>query len=557
MEGTSGLARSRVIAIGLDACELSLLLRLVDRSVLPEIARILAEGQLAETSTIGHHLAEVPWTEMLTGCTPETTGYWSPIAYRPDYTLHEVASYDFAECRPFYAYCGGRRVIALDIPQTRLCDDVAGAQILGWGSHSQNGPSLSRPAGLLAEMTARHGGHPAFPWDWMMVGETRDKAARLEAAFHVGLERRTRICLDLMARIDWDLVFVVLGEIHAAGHDFWHLAQPDHPLADHPLAESGRDGSDDPIERLLRTADRAIGRIRAAAPLDTKIVLFSERGMKANAADLASLVFLPELLYRFCFGEPAMAPGRLGEPPPPHPKSRGDWGLLLWAGQEDGNWLRRAVRRHARAGLSRRFDRAFGSGLRLRHPFDAPLGYMPPVWFQPYWPHMPAFALPSLSDGFIRINLRGRESWGVVAPDDYGRVCARIEAMLRALRDPRRGTPVVAEILRLRRTGAEALAAASDEPAADLVVKWRDRPADVVDSPEFGRIGPLPFRRSGDHTPRGFCALAGTDRNLGRRGRLVDVAPTILDLLDIAAPAHFDGVSLLAPARLGAAIIRR
>ena len=44
MEGTSGLARSRVIAIGLDACELSLLLRLVERGALPEIARVLAPG---------------------------------------------------------------------------------------------------------------------------------------------------------------------------------------------------------------------------------------------------------------------------------------------------------------------------------------------------------------------------------------------------------------------------------------------------------------------------------------------------------------------------------
>jgi predicted AlkP superfamily phosphohydrolase/phosphomutase len=548
MEGTSGLARSRVIAIGLDACELSLLLRLVDRGALPEIARILAEGQIAETATVGHHLAEVPWTEMLTGCSPETTGYWSPITYRPDYSLREVGAYDFAECRPFYAYCSGRRIIALDIPQTRLCEEVEGAQILGWGSHAQNGPSLSRPAGLLAEMTQRHGAHPAFPHDWLMVSEPQDKAARLEAALQLGLERRTRLCLDLMARIDWDLVFVVLGEIHAAGHGFWHVAQ-----ADHPLAEAGRTGVDDPVERILRAADRAIGRIRAAAPPGTKLVLFSERGMKANAADLASLVFLPELLYRFCFGEPALAYGRPGAPPP-RSTSRGDWGLLLWAGQEDRSWLRRAVRRHAGTGLSRSFDRAFGSGLRLRHPNDSPLGYMPPVWFQPYWPHMPAFALPSFSDGFIRINLKGRESWGVVAPDDYGRLCARLEAMLRALRDGRSGKPIVAEILRLRRNGAEALAAASDEPDADLVVKWRERPADVVDSPEFGGIGPLPFRRSGDHTPRGFCAVAGTGRGLARRGRLVDIAPTILDLLDVAAPAHLDGVSLLAPAQIGVAL---
>ena len=312
----------------------------------------------------------------------------------------------------------------------------------------------------------------------------------------------------------------------------------------------------DPIERVLRAADRMIGRIRAASPPGTNFVLFSERGMTANSGDLASLVFLPELLYRFCFGTPALARGWRDLPLPPPPRSRGDWRFHLWASQADGNWLRCAVRRHAPPGLSRRFDRWFGSALRLHHPLDTPLGALPPAWFQPYWPHMPAFALPSLTDGHIRINLQGRETWGVVAPHDYGRVCARIEAMLRALRDPRRGTPIVADIVRLRRSGGAALAVASDEPDADLVVKWSPHPADLVDSPEFGRIGPVPYRRSGGHTPNGFCAIAGTTRSLARRGRLVDLAPTLLDLLDVPAPAHLDGVSLLAPTRALAAIRR-
>ncbi len=68
------------------------------------------------------------------------------------------------------------------------------------------------------------------------------------------------------------------------------------------------------------------------------------------------------------------------------------------------------------------------------------------------------------------------------------------------------------------------------------------------DHPTHGRIGPLPYRRTGGHTgPYGVAYLAGdgiAPHDGGVRSSF-DVAPTIVELLGERAPAGISGRSLL------------
>jgi predicted AlkP superfamily phosphohydrolase/phosphomutase len=535
-------ASRRVVAIGLDAAELSLIERYGAAGELPNIAGLLRRSRFGELS--GPDYPELAWAEILTGCRASGLGYASPLMLRPDYSVVDRGAYDFA-VRPFYAHCRGTPVIVFDPPQARVAPQLEGVQIVGWGSHSPLGPSASEPPDRLAAIRAAHGEHPAFAEDWMLVTEGADKAERLAAAYRTGIERRARICRDLM-REPWRLLIVAFGEPHAAGHALWHLSNDDHP-ARRLCAEPGKD----PLRAVYEAVDRAVGEILEAAP-DAAVVLFSSHGMKANSAELGTLVFLPELLYRRSFGAPALAAGEAALPAAPLERVRGDWARMLWASQRDANPLRRLLRRHVPLGVSRRLEATLGGAeLALEHPFTSPLHYMPPLWYRPYWRRMPAFALPSFSDGFVRLNLRGRESAGLVEPSRYEALCDEIAAELLELKDARSGAAAVVEVGRSFSSAAAALAAAGDPGAqeADLVVRWSPRPIDVVDSPRFGRIGPVPFRQAGGHTARGFAGIAGSGIPAGRMatGRLIDIAPTIFDLLGLARPNHLEGASLLMP----------
>ena len=153
---------------------------------------------------------------------------------------------------------------------------------------------------------------------------------------------------------------------------------------------------------------------------------------------------------------------------------------------------------------------------------------------------MKAFALPSFSEGFIRLNVTGRDGAGIVRPEEYAKTCDEIECLLREVRNARTGSPIFRKAMRSRTSGLEE---GPTLPDPDLLVLWTPEPADVVDTP-FGRVGPIPFNRSGSHVERGFILASGPGIPVSGTiadAKAVDLAPTILSLLRVSVPAYMDG----------------
>jgi predicted AlkP superfamily phosphohydrolase/phosphomutase len=171
------------------------------------------------------------------------------------------------------------------------------------------------------------------------------------------------------------------------------------------------------------------------------------------------------------------------------------------------------------------------------------IAWQPATRYRDRWPHMAAFAVPSYYDGRIRVNLRGRERHGVVAPSEYAGVLDELERLVRACRDPRTGRHVVAAVE--RSAGDDPLALPGSE--ADLVVVWNTGVCGF-EHPDHGLIGPVPYRRTGGHTgPYGFAWIAGRDVRPGDCGTrsAFDVTPTVVDLVGHEPLDGLCGQSLL------------
>ena len=539
-------SRRSVVAIGLDATDPVLLERWIEAGHLPNLARVRDGGAYARLTTFSYCRAEASNTTFLTGCRPDKHGYWSPFRYHADYRVEQMP-YPFDSFQPFYGLGSDYRVCVFDMPQSKLTDTLNGIQILGWGAHSPRCPSHSSPPELYDEIVHKYGMHPTYKKD--DVHSMGDAAAmrRLKQGLETGIQKRIAICRDLLSRERWDLFLTYFSELHSGQHYFWHLSQPDHPL--YPaFATPG----EDPLLDRFKAVDRAIGEIMEAAPRDATLMIFSDHGMESNTTDIPSMVFLPELLYRLSFpGKYGLAKGRPGTTPPPvmKPNPNRSWRATLYGLKYDPSPVTRWMRQNT-DGVWFHFavEKRLGMNGVPLSPEDCPVGAQPPMWYSPAWPKMRAFALPSFSEGYVRLNVKGRDANGIIDPADYDRVWHEVRRDLEKLTDARTGKPMITDIVRTRANAFRAPRDGERPSDADMIVMWTNRPCDVVDHPHAGRIGPVPFKRSGSHVHRGFFMARGPQIPAGVRlpeRHALDLAPTILAEIGAPVPAHFDGRPIL------------
>jgi predicted AlkP superfamily phosphohydrolase/phosphomutase len=328
---------------------------------------------------------------------------------------------------------------------------------------------------------------------------------------------------------DWTIAVVTVSEAHGASEGLFHGADPDHPLAVLPSAPAaGRAISD-----VYHAIDTLVADLLEALP-DVVTMVFTPHGMGINNSDVASMLLLGELLARWS----GRTTPDLSFPTDEHGLATlgadESWGHAVWRAIEAGSPSRFALPRriNAKAQAFRRRSTAPG------------VDWMPVVRHQPYWHTMRAFALPSYYDGRIRVNLRGREAQGCVEPAEYDSLLDEVESLLRACRDPRTGESLVESVDR----PADDPSSVSDE-GADLIVHWHGTPYGV-EHDEFGRIGPIPARRSGGHrSPYGAVFVTGPGVEPADLGELspFDLVPTAFELVGCASPWPLSGRAFRVP----------
>lgn len=534
-----------VIAVWLDAADAGLVEQWIAEGHLPHLAALQAEGLSVPLRSFDHSLAETVQQFVLTGQPPERTGFWSQMGYNPaTYGIEFTPLYDYAEYPPFYALGPGRRVCALDCPQMKFHDAVDGIQLRSWGSHGPMCDFGSVPESVASEVLAREGMHPNHGNDYAVLQREETLESVLQAGLR-GVGLRQNLLERLWRQGPWDLFFAVFSEIHVVGH---YLIE--HPANQDYFRTPERAHG---LRAVYARTDAAIGALRALLPPDGHIAVFSVEGMRQNNDEISSIAVLPELLFRHSF------PGRRAmdfENVPPSPESlegKFDWVMETWnLRRRLPGWARR-LRRILPPDWAARTELALGADGFLRHPAEFEvMNYQPTIWYSSYWRWMKAFALPSFSDGFIRINLRGREVHGIVDPADYDRTCAELEDLLMELKNPANGRRAVKAVVRARSTAGPG----TKPHPADLVVLWDQPDPCGHTASRHGTLGPFPGIRAGQHVPDGFFIAAGPrvprGLRLGQRP-VTDIHATLFDLMQSEPPSPLPGWSLLRAADMAPA----
>ena len=544
----------RVIALGLDSASIGVIEEFAAAGFLPHFAALRERSVRCRLRSGPGFRHGTLWPQFVTGAEAELNGDWLRHTFDPDTyeAYQESAHYRLNDLPPFWERAAPR-TITFDVPRTTVSGP--GVHVTSWGAHAPLYPRASEPPGLLREIDARFGPHPAFSNDYACGWHDAKRLDRLTDALVTGARRRAEISAYLMQRFpDWQLFITVMSESHSASEIMWHAMDPSHPLTAYDPDARAR------LVRVFRGIDDALGLLLDTVQEDTSLLVFSLDGMRTSHGDLPSIVLLPELMHRLRFGRPLLRDPdqdswRAAGCPPLIPRRGRPWrhdldDRLVDPGPQP---LRRRIQRLPGYEAARRtppgrrlIERVKGAPLGALGVPIPPESAEPPQLmeqareratellfignYQPYWPQMRAFALPTFGDGYLRLNLVGRERDGIVTLDGYDDERRAFDALVHGLRDPRTGDPVVEEIQWL-----DARDALDPERRryADAIIPWT-HPTDAFEHPDVGTIGPFPFNRTGVHHGEGFLWASGPGIvacDLEDQTAL-NLPPTILRLLD-------------------------
>jgi predicted AlkP superfamily phosphohydrolase/phosphomutase len=139
----------------------------------------------------------------------------------------------------------------------------------------------------------------------------------------------------------------------------------------------------------------------------------------------------------------------------------------------------------------------------------------------------------------ISVNLKGRQAEGIVSPGaEYRQLVCEIEDRLQEARDPETGLPLFKQIIR----GKEYYGDPIEAFTPDLIIL----PGSYmrVAAPRQRRMYESTGWATGDHALAGILIASGNGIRQGKTvddARLVDLAPTILHMLNVPIPDDMDG----------------
>lgn len=505
---------SRVLMIGMDAAEAGLIERWTDDGTLPNLAGLRQRGAYGRLSTSARWLVGSPWPTFYTGTGPETHGLYHYLMWDPE-RMESVRPRraDFPS-PPFWRRLEptGRRVVAVDVPFVFPPEPFHGVELSGWATHDRLGPPSTHPTELLSDIERRYGPpplddevHRPLPVERLL--DVRDELVGATGA-------ASGVAEHLARRERWDLLLTGYSATHRGGHKLWI-----DPASPPPDDAGGRE-----LRTALRDVyvaiDSGIGRLVEAAGPDTTILVFALHGMGPNTCHTQ---ILGEMARRILAGEEG------GEAAP----SRKMSALQALRGMVPLS-VRNEVKRRLPVSLQDRLTSFWRTGA-----LD--------------WSTTRAFCPVADLQGYVRINLRGREAEGIVEPGaEYDELCRDIAEGLGTFVDTDTGEPLVREIARVDRIFP---AGPRRDRLPDLLVDWT--PTSVltrreVRSPRFGTIawpdpGRPPDGRTGNHRTEGFLLAAGEGFRPGDRvqGDILDLAPTVLALLGLQPFPEMTGRSLV------------
>ena len=501
----------KVLVIGLDGATFDLIKPWAAEGYLPTLGRLMAEGAHGTLHSTIPPMTGPAWTSFATGVNPGKHRLYDWIARAPgSYRFLPVTALN-ATAPTIYSLLSQmeRRVCTLNIPMTYPPAPVNGVMVSGMPAPSTRS-TITYPANLYQEILQAVGDYMLYPDPGQAYSDSGVDAflKRLYRCTELRIHTFDYLC----GREAWDFAMVVFSGLDTICHALWKYMDRQHPLHDsRRYAKYGMT-----IRDYCQFLDGYLAKIVDSLAADTTLIIMSDHGfgpfhkfIHVNNWLIQEGLMSVRSEWRSRFKQRLF---RLGFAP------MNVYNMLMQLGL---------------GALKREVVRGQGQGL-LKLLF---------LSFEDVdWSRTLAYSLGNI--GQIRLNVMGREPLGCVqAGAAYERVRDDIIVRLLELSDPETGERVVEAVYRRE----EIYSGDQLEHAPDIVFLPRRLEYFGFGEYEFGShkvIEAMQRGISGTHRLNGIFIAYGQAVKPGvivENAQIVDLAPTILQLMGVPIPEHMDG----------------
>lgn len=522
------MSGKRVLVVGLDGATFDLARPWIDEGRLPNLARLVTEGASGELASTIPPISAAAWSSFATGVNPGKHGIYHFRQHVSGSYRQRIANGGDRRRRSLWRILSdlGKRVVVVNVVMTYPPEPVNGCLVAGLDAPG-TGSNYTYPTELRDEL------HRAVP-GYVIEPDLNQYARRgqYDAVYDniiSCLETREAAIKHLLDGYRYDFFAVNFRATDVVQHHFWKFIDESHPLyVEKEAAQYGHC-----IREVYERLDRIVGDLAALCDSDTTMVVMSDHGF---GSDSSHTIYINRWLE---------AQGWLSfsDTPGDHGRTRRLRGRLERGAREVLRQLvLRVGRQHAPQGIK--------DGLKRRLPGLANTLKSPDTYHAVDWSRTVAYSDEHRSN--VWLNLRGREPQGTVEPgEEYEALRDAIIERLAGLQDPETGVPVVERAYRRE----ELYPGPNQETTPDIHMVLSQNPLYVSRSSGSAR-GPgcvvnlsakqlsAEWLISGRHRPNGILVMKGQGikKNIALEGTsILDLAPTILALMDCPVPESMDG----------------
>jgi predicted AlkP superfamily phosphohydrolase/phosphomutase len=506
----------KVFVLGLDGATWDVLEPLIQEGLLPNLARLREQGSWGSLRSVFPPLSPVAWTGVMTGKNSGKHGIFefiehghNPLQGRVNSSraIHSSLLWEIAQ-----QY--GKKTVAGGVPMSYPVRSAKGFPgfFLGDFLSPASATDFSSDPAIFAELEEAVG--PYQPWS-TSIHDGGNEAVVLED-LHRFMEQHLKAISFMMKRCEWDLFIFDLMATDRLQHELWHVWDLTHRAA-HGREEELKALRPRLIEFWQRI-DQRIGEIEADLPPETAFLIISDHGFGPIEHYVNFNVWLLEQ-------------GFIALKDSFYVKQK-HWFYRNGATPE---WM---------YGLMTRLGLGSHRVSRFRGKQDSLMDRLGESFFLSRrhidWSRTRAYAQGNF--GQIFLNLKGRQPDGCIAPENARPLLEELKAGLASISHPETGEPLVEQIYE-RDELYDGPHAALAPDLTVVLTDWRYRTIGLHDFTTNRMISPA-FGPTGDHRMDGILIASGPAFRSGAKpsdASLLDVAPTVLNLLEVGVPTDMDG----------------